>query len=102
MYNAVRVARSTRAWIETIDDNGSDVGDNVARSTRAWIETSFVGLVIVLNVSHALRVRGLKQVGQDRSVLRCVARSTRAWIETFTLSIPPYASTSRTLYACVD
>ena len=56
---------------------------NVARSTRAWIETLHGVLTLPSHMSHALRVRGLKP---EREVwLRCaatVARSTRAWIET--------------------
>ena len=110
MYNAVRVARSTRAWIETNEGYVSTSGYQVARSTRAWIETEakedFYNLTVVarstrawietedrpnLNLgrmSHALRVRGLKRTGK-RYILECiVARSTRAWIETIRFDVP--------------
>ena len=33
----------------------------VARSTRAWIETYLPGRILSVNGSHALRVRGLKR-----------------------------------------
>ncbi len=55
-----KVARSTRAWIETLVLHCSFFRLSVARSTRAWIETvSVVGNVVRIE-SHALRVRGLK------------------------------------------
>ena len=79
-----RVARSTRAWIETISSDVNRCSNVVARSTRAWIETTstrngFRGLL----TSHALRVRGLKHLNCDSGEFkRGVARSTRAWIET--------------------
>ena len=62
----------------------SGVPVKVARSTRAWIETAMnFNRAGARNGSHALRVRGLKL----RTLIRTeypnrVARSTRAWIET--------------------
>ena len=57
----LKVARSTRAWIETLDLKNFVALYPVARSTRAWIET------------HNLEI-----IDFDEKV----ARSTRAWIET--------------------
>ena len=56
---------------------------DVARSTRAWIETLNSIIKPPLQLSHALRVRGLKRSRPGRKYSRLpVARSTRAWIET--------------------
>ena len=75
------VARSTRAWIETliILNYGKIIG--VARSTRAWIETSICFCSVFTVSSHALRVRGLKPLENQR------------------INSPGHC---RTLYACVD
>ena len=57
-----QVARSTRAWIETVPPFVTQRQDCVARSTRAWIETSLRNATYPgTSVSHALRVRGLKR-----------------------------------------
>ena len=58
----VNVARSTRAWIETVPLSHSGNNAVVARSTRAWIETLSNFIAAIVKLSHALRVRGLKQV----------------------------------------
>ena len=54
-------------------------------------------------MSHALRVRGLKQIVNafNHNVIT-VARSTRAWIETDFNVSPMSWCVGRTLYACVD
>ncbi len=75
------VARSTRAWIETVTQKGITRQTAVARSTRAWIET----------ISEA------EQRQKDD-----VARSTRAWIETNLERPPETGGARRTLYAWVD
>ena len=79
---ATNVARSTRAWIETTTSNQTKCGTFVARSTRAWIETeTAITRSLARGTSHALRVRGLKQV-----VPKALAKPVER----------------RTLYACVD
>ena len=99
------VARSTRAWIETIKSDKTESVWDVARSTRAWIETqgNREGTSKNSQRSHALRVRGLK-LEQTRRVReeRLVARSTRAWIETSSRVNFVFWIAGRTLYACVD
>ncbi len=56
---------------------------DVARSTRAWIETGSRCNAWLPVRSHALRVRGLKQLQRGGVTTPTdVARSTRAWIET--------------------
>ncbi len=118
------VARSTRAWIETSDAFLTSPLHSVARSTRAWIETSSPFIPARVQPSHALRVRGLKQVKtDDKVIMEDVARSTRAWIETYVWDKDIFGYSShalrvrglkheailqgakgncRTLYACVD
>ena len=57
------VARSTRAWIETFHEGKNPYLPEVARSTRAWIETAtYPPRADGTTMSHALRVRGLKQI----------------------------------------
>ena len=58
------VARSTRAWIETFDFAFDFAFVHVARSTRAWIETCNLARPKARRSSHALRVRGLKQANR--------------------------------------
>ena len=69
--SAAVVARSARAWIETLSLMSNKVarcpshalrvrGLKVARSARAWIETQVFALHNAGVKSHALRVRGLK------------------------------------------
>ena len=78
-----KVARSTRAWIETLSQTWRRRFPGVARSTRAWIETNADVDIGASSLSHALRVRGLKQVVPKALAKPVeVARSTRAWIET--------------------
>ncbi len=60
-FSGFWVARSTRAWIETIYSDWFSFLIQVARSTRAWIETRLVQGLTARRSSHALRVRGLKQ-----------------------------------------
>ena len=62
LVNCAPVARSTRAWIETFRSSKAVRTGRVARSTRAWIETR-IGKTLETQerLSHALRVRGLKR-----------------------------------------
>ena len=78
---AGKVARSTRAWIETADFARRSLERTVARSTRAWIETTTWLFFAVVTL---------------------VARSTRAWIETLFVLLLALFVSCRTLYACVD
>ena len=63
------VARSTRAWIETLTSMSASMLIKVARSTRAWIETFIPSKTFDFAGSHALRVRGLKH-RRERSLFR--------------------------------
>ena len=74
------VARSTRAWIETVAGFAALWATIVARSTRAWIETRLSLHFPDFAASHALRVRGLKLNNLQELVIY----------------------SRRTLYACVD
>jgi len=56
-----KVARFTRAWIETFTAVNNANINTVARFTRAWIETLFKRVKKIIQMSHASRVRGLKQ-----------------------------------------
>ena len=87
VVSQVAVARSTRAWIETVKWHPAIDAATVARSTRAWIETrSCLPRCFAPVRSHALRVRGLKLIKYfANGTSAIVARSTRAWIETLTM-----------------
>jgi len=50
-----------RAWIETIAVKLTFILMSVARHVRAWIETKIKKNDEMINMSHAMCVRGLKQ-----------------------------------------
>ena len=68
-----------------------EVGTPVARSARAWIETLKKNSQNSAPLqSHALRVRGLKHFFSSNGISRNrVARSARAWIETYNRACSP-------------
>ena len=75
----------------------------VAPFTGAWIETWSPFLSVPAQLSHPLRVRGLKQrMRITAGYGDPVAPFTGAWIETGFSIRPPVRDRRRTLYGCVD
>ena len=97
-----RVARFTRAWIETTVGNYCDLRGKVARFTRAWIETTRHALLCRASLSPASRGRGLKHSRASMLFSTVVARFTRAWIETARPSVAVESQPCRPLHAGVD
>ena len=59
----VAVASYTGAWIETVSEVWIHSSLIVASYTGAWIETPYGIEIILANLSHPIRVRGLKLLG---------------------------------------